>query len=97
MDLRLVMSDEAKEFLIDKGYDPKYGARPLKRAIQTEMEDRLAEALLNGDVREGDTVGVGVTEEERPEDRHLMFRKTEDKPVRTRGRKKKEKDAVNQV
>ena len=97
MDLRLIVSDEAKEFLIDKGYDPKYGARPLKRAIQTEMEDRLAEALLNGDVREGDTVDVGVREEERPEDRHLTFRKTEDKPVKTRSRKKKEKDAVSQA
>ena len=61
------------------------------------MEDRLAEALLNGDVREGDTVDVGVTEEERPEDRHLTFRRTEDKSVRTRGRKKKEKDAVSQA
>ena len=96
MDLRLVMTEEAKEFLIDKGYDPKYGARPLKRAIQTEMEDRLAEALLNGDVREGDEVDVVVAAEERPEDRHLLFRKTEEKPVRTRSRKKKEKDAVSQ-
>ncbi len=97
MDLSLIVSDEAKEFLIDKGYDPKYGARPLKRAIQTEMEDRLAEALLNGDVREGDTVDVGVKEEERPEDRQLTFRMAEDRPVRTRRRKKKEKDAVSQA
>ena len=97
MDLSLIVSDEAKEFLIDKGYDPKYGARPLKRAIQTEMEDRLAEALLNGDVREGDTVDVGVKEEERPEDRQLTFRRAEDRPVRTRSRKKKEKDAVSQA
>ena len=95
MDLTLVMSDEAKEFLIDKGYDPKYGARPLKRAIQTEMEDHLAEALLNGDVHEGDAVDVAVfTPDEKGEEKHLVFRKRAESGA-SGGRKRKEKEAVS--
>ena len=95
MDLTLIMSDEAKEFLIDKGYDPKYGARPLKRAIQTEMEDHLAEALLNGDVHEGDAVDVSVfTPDEKGEEKHLIFRKRAESGA-AGGRKRKEKEAVS--
>ncbi len=93
MDLHLVVTDEAKEFLIDKGYDPKYGARPLKRAIQNEMEDRLAEALLNGDIREGNWVDVGVEEAERPEDRHLSFKKSTQTKAPS-GRKRKSRESV---
>lgn len=58
MELALSFDEEVKEFLIDKGYDPKYGARPLKRAIQNELEDRLAEAVLDGSVKSGDRVRV---------------------------------------
>jgi len=54
--LTLVVEDSAKEFLIDKGYDPNYGARPLRRAIQRYLEDPLAEEFLKGTVREGSTV-----------------------------------------
>ncbi|MCI8511725.1 MAG: ATP-dependent Clp protease ATP-binding subunit [Lachnospiraceae bacterium] len=58
MSIRLHAGDDVKEYLIDKGYDEKYGARPLKRTIQNEVEDRLAEAVLEGRVREGDSVKI---------------------------------------
>jgi len=48
----------AKELLIDKGYDEKYGARPLRRAIENSLEDPLAEAILKGEVKDGDSVRV---------------------------------------
>ncbi|MFW5646021.1 MAG: ATP-dependent Clp protease ATP-binding subunit [Acetivibrio ethanolgignens] len=46
------------DYLVEKGYDQKYGARPLRRAIQTQIEDKLAEAVLEGNVKSGDTVSV---------------------------------------
>ena len=46
--LELILSDEAKEFIIDKGYNPDYGARPLRRAIENMVEDPLAEEILRG-------------------------------------------------
>ena len=49
--LKLDVSDEAKEFLIEHGYDNKLGARPLRRAVEKYLEDNLAEALLSGDIR----------------------------------------------
>jgi len=63
MELKLQFTDKAREYLIDKGYDPKYGARPLKRAIQNELEDKLAEAVLDGTVREGTVVQVDAPDE----------------------------------
>ena len=58
MNLRLQVSEEAKAFLVEKGYDEKYGARPLRRAIQNHLEDKLAEAVLYGEVKAGDEVAV---------------------------------------
>jgi ATP-dependent Clp protease ATP-binding subunit ClpC len=60
MNISLEVSKEAKEFLIDKGYDHKYGARPLRRTLQNEIEDNLAEAILNQEVKAGDHVKVGL-------------------------------------
>ncbi len=56
MNITITVEDEAKEFIVDKGYDPKYGARPLRRTIQTEIEDRLAEDILEGKIFSGDEV-----------------------------------------
>ena len=50
------LTDEAKDFIIEKGYNPKYGARPLERAIQKHIEDVLAEEILSGNVKKGDLV-----------------------------------------
>jgi ATP-dependent Clp protease ATP-binding subunit ClpB len=57
--LLLSMSQPAKAFLIDQGWDPQYGARPLKRAIQRHIEDELAKRILGGEFRQGDTIAVG--------------------------------------
>ncbi|ACK42754.1 MULTISPECIES: ATP-dependent Clp protease ATP-binding subunit [Dictyoglomus] len=54
--LELEISDEVKELLLEKGYDPQYGARPLKRTIQYYIEDPLAEFILQGDFKEGDII-----------------------------------------
>ena len=56
MNLKLTVDDSAKTFLVEKGYDEKYGARPLRRAIQNLLEDGLAEAVLDGQVKAGDEV-----------------------------------------
>jgi len=58
MDIRLNLTPSAKEYLMRKGYDEKYGARPLRRALQTELEDGLAEAILAGHVKPGDNIRV---------------------------------------
>ncbi|WP_369069646.1 ATP-dependent chaperone ClpB [Kineococcus terrestris] len=58
--LSLDVSDAAKDWLAITGYDPAYGARPLRRLVQREIGDRLARAILAGDVRDGDTVEVDV-------------------------------------
>jgi len=56
--ITLTLDDSAREFLMKEGYDPQYGARPMRRAVEKHIEDPLAEALLGGDVHEGDTVKV---------------------------------------
>lgn len=57
------LTDKAKEFLSEKGFDPQYGARPLSRAIQKYMEDPLAEEILNGKVKEGDSISADYNKE----------------------------------
>ena len=63
MNITIRVDDAVKEFIVDKGYDAKYGARPLKRTIQTEIEDRLAEEILEGRIYAGDEV-VFIREED---------------------------------
>lgn len=55
------VSDEAKDFIVNKGYDEKYGARPLKRAIQKHLEDPFAEEIINSAVQEGDLLTADYT------------------------------------
>jgi len=59
-DIRFTLTEEAKSFLAKEGFDPQYGARPLKRAIVRHIEDKLSEALLQNTVKKGDTVQIGV-------------------------------------
>ncbi len=58
--ITLTLAEAAQEWLAEAGYDPVYGARPLKRVIQRNLQDRLAELLLEGGVKDGDTVEVGA-------------------------------------
>jgi len=55
-----ILSDAAKDYLAKEGYDPNYGARPLRRAIQKHIEDKLSEELLKGNIKKGDTVNIDV-------------------------------------
>ncbi len=60
--LELGVTPDARTWLSERGYDPLFGARPLRRLIQTEVADRLARALLAGEIRDGDTVVVGLAD-----------------------------------
>jgi ATP-dependent Clp protease ATP-binding subunit ClpC len=55
---KLSLSDEAKKFLAEKGYDPQFGARPLHRAIQKYLEDPLAEFILSDNSKEGSLIAT---------------------------------------
>ncbi|MGB0089436.1 MAG: ATP-dependent Clp protease ATP-binding subunit ClpC, partial [Planifilum fulgidum] len=59
-DIDFILTEEAKKHLAKEGYDPTYGARPLRRVIQKHIEDRLSEALLSGTIKRGDTVRIDV-------------------------------------
>jgi len=56
MGYKVTLTEKAKDFLAEKGYDPQYGARPLNRAIQKYLEDQVAEEILKGEINEGDTL-----------------------------------------
>ena len=64
MDMELCIADDVVDFISDKGFDKDYGARPIRRALQTELEDVLAEAVLVGGISIGDTVDVSLSVEE---------------------------------
>ena len=61
MNIHLKLRESAKSLIVEKGTDAKYGARPLRRALQTELEDKLADAILNGEIQEGDHVAAGAS------------------------------------
>jgi ATP-dependent Clp protease ATP-binding subunit ClpC len=61
---KLELSEQAKEFLIDKGYNPEFGARPLRRAIEHYIEDPLSEAMLRGEFKDKNLIKVDVQDEE---------------------------------
>ena len=58
----LKLSEKAKDYIADKGFDKQYGARPLKRAIQKYIEDALAEEIVNSKLEEGDTISMDFDE-----------------------------------
>ncbi len=64
MHITLKIRSSVKDFLAEEGFDSKYGARPLKRAIQNKIEDTMAEEILSGHIKAGDTVSVGVQKKE---------------------------------
>ena len=70
--LKLDITDKAQELLAKEGFDPAYGARPLKRVIQNEVQNILAMKILNGEIKEGDKIIIDVTG---PGDRKLHFKK----------------------
>ena len=74
--LTIKPEDAVAEFIVKKGSDEKYGARPIRRAVQVHMEDLIAEAVLSGTVAAGDTAALMVQEAETPEKSTLHLRRT---------------------
>ena len=68
--LQLTLDEKAKDFLVEKGFDPQYGARPMRRAVERHLEDPLAEEILKGSLHEGEMVQVTV------ENDKLVFRQS---------------------
>jgi ATP-dependent Clp protease ATP-binding subunit ClpC len=60
---KLTLSEKAKDYIADKGFDRQYGARPLKRAIQKYIEDALAEKIVNSKLKEYDSIFMDLDEE----------------------------------
>jgi ATP-dependent Clp protease ATP-binding subunit ClpB len=76
--MALKLSDAAIDWLAEVGYDPVYGARPLKRAIQRELETQIAKSILRGEFHDGDTIFVDVGENER-----LVFKRLPSEVITT--------------
>ena len=76
-DINVKVDNKARDFLIEDGYDPEYGARPMRRSVEKHLEDPLAEHLLRGDVKEGDFVTVTVDKKEK----RLKFKAESGEPV----------------
>jgi ATP-dependent Clp protease ATP-binding subunit ClpC len=68
--LKLELDEKAKDFLVEKGYDPQYGARPMRRAVERFMEDPLAEEILKGSLHPGDPIAVTADKDK------LLFNQT---------------------
>jgi ATP-dependent Clp protease ATP-binding subunit ClpC len=68
--LKLELDEKAKDFLVEKGYDPQYGARPMRRAVERFFEDPLAEEILKGSVHEGEAILVTADKDK------LVFKQT---------------------
>ena len=64
LNIKLTIRDSVKKHIVETGTDQKYGARPLRRALQNQLEDRLAEALLNGDVKRDSEVVAGMSKKD---------------------------------
>lgn len=60
LDIELTVRDRAKAFIVDKAYDRKYGARPLKRKLQEEIEDRMSEDIITGKIKRGNKVIIST-------------------------------------
>lgn len=89
MEIGLTLTPSLKEFIIDKYADYKMGARPLKRAIQTVVEDKLAEEILAGKIKPGDTVSAGV------KDKKVVFNVKKTDKSEKKEKKQSIKESVN--
>jgi ATP-dependent Clp protease ATP-binding subunit ClpC len=70
LDISLRIQPAVNDYIVDKSYNPKYGARPLRRQIQTDIEDRLSDEILSGNIGRGDRVTINI------KDKELTFKKT---------------------
>ena len=91
MDLKVEIDEAAKEFIAEKGYDEKYGARPLRRAIQRYIEDEIADRMIRGELEAGSSVQVAYDEEEKKltyVEKKGKSKKSSPKKAATKGSKK---------
>jgi ATP-dependent Clp protease ATP-binding subunit ClpC len=87
--IEIKLNKTAKEFLVDKGFDVQFGARPLRRAIQKYVEDPMAEAILASDLGEGDKITIGVKGSD--DEKELSFKTKKGEPKKPE-KKKEEPD-----
>ena len=86
MDYKIKVSEKAKDYIIEKGWDEQFGARPLKRAIQKYIEDQLAEEIIKSSIKEGDTINVGF--DAKKDDISITISKAKKKPIKKKNDKK---------
>tara|TARA_B110000196_G_C20683420_1_gene447478 strand:- start:55 stop:576 length:522 start_codon:yes stop_codon:yes gene_type:complete len=84
---KVKISEQAKDFIADKGFDVNFGARPLKRAIQKYFEDPLAEEIINSKIGDGDTIKVSLNKDKTA----LTIKKVSKTKKRTENKKEKDK------
>ena len=77
----LNLTDEAKDYIAEKGFDKQYGARPLKRAIQKYIEDALAEEIVNSKLKEGDSIYIEL--DKKSEELTIKIEKAEEESPKT--------------
>ena len=75
------MSDEVVDFVAKKGFDKDFGARPIRRALQNNVEDKLAEAMLDGTIHRGDTVTTEMGKDKEGKDCVLVKRIEQELPI----------------
>jgi len=86
MEYKIKVSEKAKDYIIEKGWDEQFGARPLKRAIQKYIEDQLAEEIIKSSIKEGDTINVGF--DAKKDDISITISKARKKPAKKKSDKK---------
>ena len=79
------ISEEAKDFIAEKGFDAKFGARPLKRAIQKYFEDPLSEEIINAQIKEGDAIKVSLNKEKSALEMKIIKPKVKPKKDKLKG------------
>jgi ATP-dependent Clp protease ATP-binding subunit ClpB len=79
--LTMDLSPEARKAVVDAGYEPRFGARPLRRAIQRHLQDPLSMAILEGDYGEGDTIVVTLQDPAHPEAGLAFHRRAKETPA----------------
>ena len=82
---KLNLTENAKNFIVSKGYDTQYGARPLKRAIQKYLEDEMAEVIIQASVSEGDEIEVDYDEKEEKIKTKIVSHKTKGSVIKSQG------------
>lgn len=95
MGYKIELSKKAKEFLVDKGYDPAFGARPLNRAIQKYVEEKVAEEILKSEISEGDQIKLDVKGKE-PKELNVKITKAKAKPKKKDNSSSEEEEQIDE-